>query len=346
MNKISIIIVSWNAREFLRSCLESIRAASRPIVGEIIVVDNASADGSPDMVAQEFPEVSLVRSKENLGFARANNLAMSRATSDYWALVNSDVVVHPGCFEALVEFLARHPEAGLIGPKILGADGQLQWTCRRFPTFWNTLCRTLALDGPLGRSPLFSGREMRHWNHEGLMEVEVLSGCFWLARRTAVDQVGGLDERFFFYAEDVDWCKRFRAAGWKVVFVPSAKATHYGGASSSNAPLRFSVEMLRANLIYWKKHYGWLGQAAFYLLSLAYYAIRLVVYGVKRMVGADSENQYKFTRSVVGVHWLLTGRIPAKHRENVSSSTGSSVPANGIDKTISAIPVTVEGRRH
>lgn len=307
MHNISVIIVSWNACNYLRKCLLTIAATGSSCVKEVIVVDNASTDGSPEMVAAEFPAVTLIQTGQNLGFARANNVGLKRATGDYLALVNSDVELHADCFQQLIAYLEVHPDAGLIGPKVLGGDGLLQRTCRRLPTVWNTLCRTLALDGVLGRWSLFSGREMRHWDHQNLMEVEVLSGCFWLARKQAVDQVGGLDERFFFYAEDVDWCQRFRAAGWKVVFVPTASATHYGGASSSNAPLRFSVEMLRANLTYWKKHHGFVGQVAYYLLSLFHHAIRTVLYGLRALSGAGQRetSAYKCRRSLTCLRWLL-----------------------------------------
>lgn len=273
-------------------------------------MDNGSTDGSPEMVTTEFATVSLVQTGQNLGFARANNIGIQRATGEYLALVNSDVELHPDCFQQLIAYFEANPKAGLIGPKVLGSDGLLQRTCRRLPTVWNTFCQALALDSVLWRWPVFSGRAMRYWDHLTLLEVEVLSGCFWLARKAAVDQVGGLDERFFFYAEDVDWCKRFRAAGWKVVFVPSAGATHFGGASSSNAPLRFSIEMLRANLIYWRKHYGLPGQVVFYLLTVAHHALRFLLRGVSRLLKANREGDgdYKLQRSYVCLQWLLTGK--------------------------------------
>jgi GT2 family glycosyltransferase len=310
MKRISVIIVSWNASALLRDCLNSIQETGGSLVQEIIVVDNASSDGSAAMVETEFPEVQLVLSKENLGFARANNVGLKRASGDYLALVNSDVVVHPDCFERLVTFLDLNREVGLVGPKVYGRDGQLQRTCRRFPTIWNTACRSFALDSVFPQHPLFSGREMRHWNPETQCEVDVLSGCFWLARRAAVEQVGDLDERFFFYAEDMDWCKRFWDRRWKVVLMPTATVTHYDGGSSANAPLRYSIQLLRANLTYWKKHRGWMGQAVFYLLSVLHHAFRLLFRGLRQLFGRDpnGERTYKCRRSFVCLRWLLTGR--------------------------------------
>ena len=279
------------------------------MIREVIVVDNASTDGSPEMVNEQFPEVTLIRSGENLGFARANNVGIKQAAATYLGLINSDVIVHPKCFEKLAAFLEENREAALVGPKIFGGDGCLQRTCRRLPTVWNTFCRSFALDSMFPHWPLFSGREMRHWDQNSQAEVDVINGCFWLARRAAVDKVGGLDERFFFYAEDMDWCKRFRDAGWKVVFVPEATATHFGGGSSSNAPLRYSVEMLRANLAYWRKHRGFPGLAAFYFLSIFHHGVRLILRGLKTIAGrnAGGEIVYKRKRSLVCLRWLLGG---------------------------------------
>src|SRR5579859_7102330 len=185
MGEISVIIVSWNARGFLRDCLVSLRSNGGGLIREVIVVDNASSDGSPDMVANEFPEATLIRSTENLGFARANNLGIRHASGSLLALVNSDVVVHPDCFRRLSEFLGTHPEVGLVGPKVFGRDGYLQRTCRRLPGRWNLFCEALGLDRLFSWLPVFSGREMRHWDQDSTSEVEVLSGCFWLARRQA-----------------------------------------------------------------------------------------------------------------------------------------------------------------
>jgi GT2 family glycosyltransferase len=309
MADVSVIIVSWNAREFLRNCLNSIQEVGRSTVREIIVVDNASIDGSAEMVADQFPEVLLIRSAENLGFARANNLGIKRSSGSWLALVNSDVIVHANCFPKLVDFLSSHEKVGLVGPKIFGGDGRLQPSCRRLPTLWNTTCQTFALPSIFPRSNLFSGRQLPLSTYESAQEVEVLSGCFWMARRSAVDQVGGLDERFFFYAEDVDWCKRFWDNGWKIMLVPEATATHFGGGSSANAPLRYSIEMIRANLLYWRKHRGVVGWIGFYWLSLVHHCLRLLArFPQKVFADEDIRNAEKFHRSRACLAWLLTGK--------------------------------------
>ncbi len=308
MHNISVIIVSWNAREFLRDCLRSIQENGGDVIREVIVVDNASNDGSQEMVLKEFLTVALVQCKTNLGFARANNLGMQHAKGPFIALINSDVVVHKRCFERLDFYLNEHTDVGLAGPKVFGSDGRIQMTCFRSPSLWNLTCRILALDRLLPGWPHFSGYEMRNMDHAHDSNEDVLSGCFWLARRAAIDAVGGLDEQFFFYAEDFDWCKRFRDAGWKIAFVPEASATHYGGGSSSNAPLRFSIEILRANLSYWKKHHGDFGRRAFYSLAMLQHVLRFCARSLLRIARRDQINQRKLKEHIVCLRWLLTGR--------------------------------------
>jgi GT2 family glycosyltransferase len=279
-------------------------------VREVIVVDNASSDGSPQMVESEFPEVTLIRSKENLGFAKANNLGMGHANGSMLALVNSDVVLLPGCLEMLAGFLENHEGVGLVGPRVVGSDGRVQRTCRRRPTLWNNLCRTLALDRILSNWAVFSGYEMRHLGHDLLSEAEVLSGCFWMARREAGDAVGRLDDRFFFYMEDVDWSRRFWKAGWKVMFIADAVAIHHGGGSTSNAPHRYSIELHRANLQYWEKYHGALGKGVYFCIAALHHLLRFVVRGSKRALGlgTSTESMHKLREDVVCLRWLLTGR--------------------------------------
>ena len=309
MKRVSVIIVSWNARDFLRGCLESIRQTGGDDIGEVVVVDNASGDGSADMVRRDFPDVILIEPGDNLGFARANNLGMARAQYEYLALVNSDVVVKSGCLQQLAKSLDDHPDTALVGPRIVGRDGQLQGSCRMLPTVWNNICRALAIDRAFPGVSLLSGHEMRHFRHDVRIEAEVISGCFWLARKSAVEQVGGLDERFFFYMEDVDWCRRFREAGWKVLFVPEASAVHFGGGSTANAPLRYTIQYHRANLMYWDKYYGIVGRGTYFAIATIHHGIRLAARSVARLLGLgrSAESRHKLMEDVVSLRWLFTG---------------------------------------
>lgn len=309
MAKVSVIIVSWNARDYLKTCLASIRQTGAGVVQEVIVVDNGSSDGSPEMVVAEFSDVHLIRSTENLGFARGNNLGMQHAAGEYFALINSDIVVHPGCLQSLEEFLDTHPSVALVGPRATGGDGRLQHTCRKLPTVWNTFCEAVTLHRLFPSVPCLAGREMLHWDHDTEESVEVLSGCFWMVRRKVVEQVGGLDERFFFYAEDVDWCKRFRDAGWKVMLAPKATTTHFGGVSSANKPFRYSIELHRANLAYWRKHYGPIGMAVYHALSVIHHTVRLALRGAElNFRDRDQDVAHKFERSRLCLRWLLLGK--------------------------------------
>lgn len=309
---VSVIIVSWNARNYLELCLQSIRDANPSCVREIIVVDNASDDGSPEMVERCFAEVNLIRAGSNLGFARANNLGMEHATGSMFALVNSDALVHPGCLEALSEYLEHHPRTGLVGPRVTGGDGKLQRTSRRLPGVWNTFCRALALDRAFGGRQVFGGYEAPDAEHGELHEAEVLSGCFIVARRSAVAQVGGLDEQFFFYAEDIDWCKRFVDAGWSLAFIPQATATHFGGGSTAKAPLRFSIEILRATRKYWRKHYGRLGESICRALLVLHHGSRLMARSATLFVGPGRSptSRQKHKEDIACLRWLLLGLEP------------------------------------
>ena len=310
MGSLSVIIVSWNARKLLQDCLLSVQQTGGNLVHEIIVVDNASTDGSPEMVLKDFPRVNLIRSEKNLGFAAANNLAIRQASGEFLALVNSDVVVHSGCFQELVYYLEREPGTALVGPKVFGRDGEIQLTCGKLPTVWNTFCRFSALDRLFSKTPIFSGFEMRHWDYGKCGEVQALSGCFWVARREAVQEVGGLDETFFFYAEDFDWCKRFSNGGWKIVYVPMASATHFGGGSSANSPLKYNVEMLRGNLIYWRKHHGRLGWFVYFVLIVFQHSLRVVARGLAGLTGPSIglESRRKLRELIVCLRGLFTGK--------------------------------------
>jgi GT2 family glycosyltransferase len=306
--KISVVIVSWNAKPFLLECLASVERQSRPDNLEVIVVDNASSDGSPDAVRDHFPGVKLICNGGNDGFAKGNNIGIRASSGDYLFLVNSDVVVSEGCFDTLTRYMDSHPEIGMLGPKIVGSDGKVQRSTMGFPSLWNTLCRALALDSVFPRSRLFGGHLMTFSNHDVTRPVDVINGCFWVLRRSAMEQVGLLDEQFFMYGEDVDWCRRFNKRGWKVVFCAEAEALHYGGASSANAPVRFDIEMQKANYQYWAKHHSSLAAATFLLISLLHHTLRIageiVAYPLRR---SRSTSTYKIKRGFASIKWIVSG---------------------------------------
>jgi GT2 family glycosyltransferase len=332
---VSVVIVSWNARGYLVQCLNSLSSEVCRYPMEIVVVDNASSDGSAESVAHEFPHVHLIRNSSNLGFAKANNIGISSSSGQYVCLVNSDVKVKPDCITRLVEYCEQHPTVGIVGPRIIGADGKLQRSCRSFPNLWNMFCRALALDSLFPRSRWFSGFLLYHWSQDCLRHVDILTGCFWLVRRQALAQVGLLDERFFMYGEDMDWCKRFWLRGWQLTFIPSAEAIHYGGASSANAPVRFYIERHRADLQYWKMHHSRPAVFCFFLICCLHLMLRALGYSLAFVLKSRERVTCgkKAKRSVACLKWMLSDGI--REWNWVSASGVAGVRGDGLGRNVS-----------
>lgn len=305
---LSVVIVTWNAKKYVRECLQSLAEQEQDLGLEIIVVDNASSDGTPELVAEQFPEVGLIRNSENLGFAKGNNVGMNLSHGEYIALINSDVNVQRDCLRKMADYLQQNPSVGMLGPRMLRPDGSVGRSYMRFPSLANWFCRALALDSLFRRRRWFGGFLMTDFDHRKTAEVDVLNGWFWMIRRSAWLQVGPLDEGFFMYGEDIDWCQRFHQAGWRVVYFPGAEALHYGGASSSVAPVRFSVEMQRANLRYYaKSHPRRMQRLAFWFLTGLHHAIRLAGYSLLFLLKRSrrTEAAFKMARSKSCLQWLM-----------------------------------------
>ena len=304
---VSFIIVSWNTKDCLLKCLRSLAQTGKGCVGEIIVVDNASADGSSQVVQENFPNVRLVQNEKNVGFARANNAGIQLARGRYLCLINSDVEMLDGCVATLLREMDAQPKIGMIGPKLLERDGRTQISCWGFPSLWNMFCCALFLDRLFPKVALFNGYQMMHRQRDGAQDVDILGGAFWLTRREAVQKVGGLDEGFFMYGEDMDWCKRFWQKGWRIHFHPSACAIHYGGASSANAPTRFYIEMQRANLQYWRKHHSGVAWIAIYLIYCLHHLVRIATHFGAMLVRASrrADHRFKVQRSMACLAWLF-----------------------------------------
>ena len=272
---LTVCILSWNTRELLRRCLQSIysptaaavgqawNGAGRPLTGdegetityEVIVVDQESLDQSADMVEAEFPQVRLIRQKPNLGFAGGNNLAFHHARGRHFLLLNSDTVVRPGMFTSLVEYADNHLQVGLLGPKVLNPDGSLQASCRRFPTMGAGLLRNTPLSLFFRRSRAVRDYLMEDFKHDQPRDVDWLSGCCVLARRTLYEQIGGLDDEYFMYFEDVDWSMRAHQGGWQVVYYPGPTVIHEVGRSTDKAVKRMIVRHHRSAYRFFVKHY-------------------------------------------------------------------------------------------
>ena len=304
--ELSIIIVSWNAKKYLVECLESLAPFCTGRACEIIVVDNASADGTCELVASRFPEVKLIPTGSNLGFAKGNNIGIAHSSGEYVCLVNSDVKFVHDCFTPMLAYLRQHPDVGMLGPKMLDLNLRVARSTMRFPTIWNSLCRALGLDCIFKGSKILGGQMVTDFDHEHTAEAEVLNGWFLLLRRTALDLVGLLDEHFFMYGEDIDWCYRFQQAGQRKVFFAEAEAIHYGGASSAQAPVRFQIEMYRANCQYWEKHHGRRARLLYLSIVWLHQAVRLL--GCLLLLAAKaqrSETLFKMKKSLACMGWVM-----------------------------------------
>ncbi|HEX5831006.1 MAG TPA: glycosyltransferase family 2 protein [Gemmatimonadaceae bacterium] len=246
--ELAVVIVSYRTRDVLRDCLASIMRARQAVSFEVWVVDNASGDGTVEMVAAEFPQVHLVASPTNDGFARANNRVLREVRSDYVLLLNPDTVVLDDAFTRPIEFLRRTPRAGMVTCRLVKRDGTLDLACRRaFPTPFDGFCRAAGLSRLFPRSPRFARYNLTYLDEMLPARVDAVNGAFMLVRREAMAEVGLLDEDYFMYMEDLDWCFRFATHGWHVYYDPSAVVVHLKGESgkqSSEAMIRaFFVSM-------------------------------------------------------------------------------------------------------
>jgi GT2 family glycosyltransferase len=276
---ISVIVVSWNTCDELRACLESVFGGLRGISGEVIVVDNASVDGSAEMVEASFPEVYLVRNGQNLGFAAGCNIGLEAASGRYLLLLNPDTVVLGDVLPATARYLDDHPHVGAFGCRVRNPDGTLQPTCFRDPSVLNTL---LGLTG-LGRLPWpqVLGRErMTHWLRDDERDVDVVTGCYLATRREVVDDVGPLDSGYFFCGEEADWCRRIRSRGWAVRFAPVGDIIHADGAAGRKLNERRDLLGMAGLVRYTHHHDGWLAGWVMWALLWLHAASRAIAFDV------------------------------------------------------------------
>jgi GT2 family glycosyltransferase len=253
---LSVIILNWNTHDELSNSLRAIFAQPHRRAIEIIVADNASNDGSAQMVVGEFPQTRLLQHPRNLGFGGGNNAAVPATSGRYVLFLNSDTIVTDGALDALVDFADATPDAGIIGPKLLNQDGSLQYSCRHFPNLGTGFFRNT----PLGR--LFPGNHfnrdylMRDFDHNTVRDVDWVSGAAMLIRREALKATGGFDEAFYMYCDDVDLCYRVHKAGWRVVYYPDSVIYHLIGRSSDRVPTRMTYHFHKSMYRFYRKHYA------------------------------------------------------------------------------------------
>lgn len=285
---LSIIIVNWNTQQLLRDCLGSVLAshpesARRALELELFVVDNGSADGSPEMVEREFPTVILIRNADNRGFAAANNQALARAGGRYILLLNSDTLVHGDVLANAVDYMDNHCDVAVLGCRVLNADGSIQPSCGRFPGLLNLI----VLSSGLWRlpAPSFLARSQLHpLEGDEAEEVDYVSGCFMCVRAGALADVGVLDEKFFFFGEEVDWCRRFRDNGYRVCAAPVGDITHFGSASARKLNHKRDLMLTSGIILLHRKHRGTAAAALAFAILFVFNFSRAGFWAVRGIV--------------------------------------------------------------
>jgi N-acetylglucosaminyl-diphospho-decaprenol L-rhamnosyltransferase len=261
MSKLAVVILNYRRPDLLADCLSSIYAAPTRCELAVWVVDNASGDESAPMVRRRFPQAHLIVSPENLGFSRGNNLAlralMAEGSADYVLLLNNDTLVPAGALDGLVDYLERQPAVGAVGPKLLLPDGRLDMACRRsFPSPEVAFYRMSGLARIFPRSPRFGRYNLTYLDPDQESEVDALVGACMLLRATVIAEVGLLDEQFFMYGEDLDWCYRIKQYGWKIVYAPHVVVHHYKRAASTRRAMPSIRAFYDAMRIFHRKHYA------------------------------------------------------------------------------------------
>lgn len=255
--RLSVVLINLNTHDFLKACLQSMRMQLDDPTYEIILVDNGSTDGSVEMVKRDFPQVRLFPQSQNLGFTKANNVGLREAHGEYLLILNSDTEIVGDALEKMCDYMDAHRDVGALGAQLLNTDHTVQLSCRRFPSFKTALFHRYSLLTRLFPKNKYSAEYlMTDIGHNETMEVDWVSGACLLTRRETTDQVGLLDEGFFIYAEDVDWCYRIKKAGWKVVYYPESKVLHHIGRATRKIPYKMTYERHRSMWRFYKKHYS------------------------------------------------------------------------------------------
>jgi GT2 family glycosyltransferase len=256
MTDFTFAIVNWNTKDLLKQCLRSIATESAGFTTQILVADNGSDDGSANMVATEFPHVTLLRHERNLGFAGAHASLFPLSRGTYHVLVNSDAALTPGCLAVMDERMRSNPRIGILGPQLLGPDGAIQPSCRRFPTLANQFVEATGLGRLFPQSRALNAYRMTGFDHRSPRAVDQVMGSFFLVRAPLLSEIGYLDTRFFMYYEEVDYCLRATRAGYEVFFEPAARVRHEGGGSSQRVRVPTIRRKMRSMHYYFRKHRG------------------------------------------------------------------------------------------
>lgn len=304
MTNLSVVIVNYNTRGHLRACLESLRQAG---FSEVLVVDNASSDGSQEMVRSSFPWVTLLENDTNPGYGSGANLGIASCSSDYVLLLNSDTVLEAGTTDALRTYLDRYPSVAVVGPRLNNADGTLQPSCYAFPTPLHIFLQESSLGRFIRIIPVLREKSLQTWSHATVREVPWLLGAALGIRRVAFEEVGGFDTSFFMYYEEVDLCFRLHQAGWQVHFAPVTRITHVGGASTSQVRAEMLVQWFFAIRHFYQQHYSRMRLATLVLVVKTVVFGRLIRDFVHLCITRNPTVRVRLTESFTGWRRILLG---------------------------------------
>ncbi len=309
---VSIVIVSWNSRDVLRNCLRSILDQTSEISFEIFVVDNASQDGSALMVRSEFPNVKLLANNENRGFAAANNQAIRVASGRYVLLLNPDTIILNAAISRCVHYADAHADIGAVGCQVLENDNHIQRTGFSFPNPWNLFLVESGLFRAFPRSRLFGRPLLGWWDRDTEKDLDVISGMFLLVRGDAIQQVGLLDESYFIYEEEADWCYRLSRAGWRRVFTPCARIMHLEGGSKSTlqVSVKMYVQKQKSRIIYFRKNLGIVAALAGKVIYILSSAVRALAWFSGSIIKHDLSRQRKSAAALAALRFHLFGIEP------------------------------------
>jgi N-acetylglucosaminyl-diphospho-decaprenol L-rhamnosyltransferase len=313
MVDLSIVIVSWNVRDLLRQCLHSVLANSQTCRLEVIVVDNVSTDGSAEMVRAEFPDVHLIVNAENRGFPAANNQGLAIAEGRYTLILNPDTEIVGDALATMVAYADTHPDVGVVGPQLLNEDRSVQSSRRRFPTLATALFESTWLQ-PCAPRRLLERYYVQDQPDDVTLDVDWVKGAAVMARRETVEQVGPMDEGYFMYSEELDWCKRFKNASWRVIYLPTAQIIHYGGRSSDQVVTSRHIHFQTSKVHYFRKHHGRFASEILRWFLLGNYVWQFGLEGAKWLVG--HKRALRAERVAAYRQVLRSGLLPAKAQDS------------------------------
>lgn len=306
---VSIIIVAWNVRKLVYDCLKSVYDETKGIDFEVIYVDNASEDGSVEMVRREFPKVRIIKNSENMGFIKANNQGIEIAQGRYVLLLNSDTIVLDNAIAKTVRFADNHADAAVVGCRVLNPDRSLQRACFMYPSVLNMFLSATYLYKIFPRNKFFGRERMTWWDFDEVREVETVCGCYSLVRKGAIDEVGVMDPTYFVYGDDPDWCYRFKKTGWKVLFTPEPKIIHLGGQTTKQKTRQFRWQLHGSILIFMRLHRSKVSFRIACFLTSMFFLLRVPYWLCAGLASKENRKSAVYTAMtyLIGFWHCLTG---------------------------------------